>query len=58
MVADDLAYVVKLADVADNSSEDRLASLDAATQQRLRAKYERTKSLLVTLRSIATRGKT
>jgi len=42
----DLAYTVKLADVADNSSERRLAQLDDATQVRLRAKYVRTKALL------------
>ena len=38
--ANPIALVVKRADIADNMSEDRLARLDQATQQRLRAKYE------------------
>jgi hypothetical protein len=31
---------VKRADIADNMSVDRMGRLDAATQQRLQAKYE------------------
>ena len=34
-----LALKVKLADIADNADETRLASLDAATAERLRDKY-------------------
>ena len=37
----DLARTVKLADVADNLNPERLALLDANTQQRLRGKYIR-----------------
>lgn len=37
--ADPLALKVKLADIADNADEARLASLDAATAERLRDKY-------------------
>ena len=36
-----LALTVKLADIADNSDPHRLASLDAATRDRLTAKYAR-----------------
>lgn len=39
--ADPLALKVKLADIADNADEARLASLDAATAERLRDKYRR-----------------
>lgn len=39
--ADPLALKVKLADIADNDDEARLASLDAATAERLRDKYRR-----------------
>jgi (p)ppGpp synthase/HD superfamily hydrolase len=35
-----IALAVKRADIADNMSPDRLARLDAATQERLRVKYE------------------
>ncbi|TDV38659.1 HD domain-containing protein [Actinophytocola oryzae] len=40
VAANPLARTVKLADIADNLSPDRLARLDQATQERLRAKYE------------------
>ncbi len=39
--ADPLALKVKLADIADNADEARLASLGAATAERLRDKYRR-----------------
>jgi len=39
--ADPLALKVKLADIADNADEARLASLDAAAAERLRDKYRR-----------------
>ncbi len=39
--SDPLALKVKLADIADNADEARLASLDAATAERLRDKYRR-----------------
>lgn len=38
--ANPLALRVKLADIADNASEERLALLDSTTAQRLREKYE------------------
>lgn len=37
--ANPLALIVKLADIADNSDPERLAMLDDATADRLRAKY-------------------
>ncbi|MGH3761379.1 HD domain-containing protein [Actinophytocola sp.] len=40
VMADPIALVVKRADIADNMSPDRMGRLDAATQERLRAKYE------------------
>lgn len=40
VAANPIARTVKLADIADNLSPDRLARLDVATQERLRAKYE------------------
>lgn len=36
---DPIALAVKLADIADNTDPSRLALLDSATQDRLRAKY-------------------
>lgn len=39
IAADPLALKVKLADIADNADETRLASLGAATAERLRDKY-------------------
>ncbi|CAH0228545.1 phosphohydrolase [Stenotrophomonas indicatrix] len=39
IAADPLALKVKLADIADNADEARLASLDTATAERLRDKY-------------------
>jgi len=39
VAADEIALVVKRADIADNMSPERLARLDQATQDRLRAKY-------------------
>lgn len=42
MLADDeLAYRVKLADIADNANEERLALLDPKTANRLREKYRK-----------------
>lgn len=38
--ANRIALAVKRADIADNLSPERLSRLDAATQERLRAKYE------------------
>jgi (p)ppGpp synthase/HD superfamily hydrolase len=40
VAANPIARAVKRADIADNMSPDRLSRLDAATQERLRAKYE------------------
>jgi (p)ppGpp synthase/HD superfamily hydrolase len=40
VAANPIARAVKLADIADNMSPERLARLDTATQERLRAKYE------------------
>ena len=40
VAANPIARAVKLADIADNMSPDRLARLDVTTQERLRAKYE------------------
>ncbi|HEU5469227.1 MAG TPA: HD domain-containing protein [Actinophytocola sp.] len=39
VAADEIAIVVKRADIADNMSPHRLARLDQSTQNRLRAKY-------------------
>ncbi|MEG0193129.1 MAG: hypothetical protein RR698_08180 [Stenotrophomonas sp.] len=39
IATDPLALKVKLADIADNADETRLASQDVATAQRLRDKY-------------------
>jgi (p)ppGpp synthase/HD superfamily hydrolase len=39
VAANPLALAVKRADIADNTSPDRLARLDEATQQRLSTKY-------------------
>lgn len=44
--ADPIAHTVKRADIADNSSEARLALLDEPTRTRLRAKYARSLALL------------
>jgi (p)ppGpp synthase/HD superfamily hydrolase len=43
---DPVALAVKLADIADNTSPPRIAMLDPATQDRLRAKYARAVQLL------------
>ncbi len=40
VAANPIALAVKRADIADNMSPERLSRLDAATQERLRAKYE------------------
>jgi (p)ppGpp synthase/HD superfamily hydrolase len=40
VAANPIARAVKRADIADNMSPERLARLDAETQERLRAKYE------------------
>lgn len=44
--SDPLAIAVKTADLADNTDPARLAVLDAATRERLVAKYERARRLL------------
>jgi (p)ppGpp synthase/HD superfamily hydrolase len=49
VVADPVAVEVKRADIADNLSPHRIAQLDEATQERLRAKYARALHLLDTL---------
>ncbi|RZS31433.1 HD domain-containing protein [Herbihabitans rhizosphaerae] len=46
VAADPIALAVKRADIADNSSPERLSRLDEATRDRLRAKYSRALSLL------------
>ncbi|WHT20874.1 phosphohydrolase [Crossiella sp. CA-258035] len=48
---DEIAIVVKHADIADNSGPERLGRLDQATQDRLRAKYARALSLLTKYRA-------
>lgn len=44
--ANPLALRVKLADIADNANEDRLALLDEATANRLRRKYAKAREAL------------
>lgn len=44
--ANELARVVKLADVADNSAPERLAALDDATRERLTEKYRKAREHL------------
>lgn len=46
VAANPIALVVKYADIADNSSPQRLAGLDQATRTRLRAKYAEALRLL------------
>jgi (p)ppGpp synthase/HD superfamily hydrolase len=46
VAANPMAMAVKRADIADNLSDDRLGRLDAATQERLRAKYARAVAML------------
>lgn len=48
--ADEIALVVKHADIADNSGPERLGRLDRPTQERLRAKYARALDLLAEYR--------
>lgn len=43
---DPIAVVVKLADITHNTQADRLAHLDEATQERLRAKYSKARLVL------------
>ncbi|MER7280518.1 HD domain-containing protein [Dactylosporangium sp. NPDC000244] len=45
--ADPLGRLVKLADNATNSDEERLALLDSATAERLRRKYARAREVLL-----------
>jgi len=45
--ANPLARIVKIADVAHNSSVDRLRWLDSATRQRLQRKYEKASRILI-----------
>ena len=49
VAANPLALVVKHADIADNMSPVRLAALDSATQDRLRAKYTAALTFLAAL---------
>lgn len=49
VAANDIALVVKRADIADNMSPQRLARLDPATQARLAAKYANALRILDTL---------
>jgi hypothetical protein len=44
--ADAWAVMVKTADLADNTDPERLERLDAATRERLTAKYKRARRLL------------
>lgn len=44
--ADELAQIVKKADLDDNTSPARVRKLDERTQARLAAKYERSRALL------------
>jgi hypothetical protein len=44
-----LALIVKLADIADNANEERLALLDPKTADRLRRKYKRALEMLTGL---------
>ncbi|NUT53070.1 MAG: HD domain-containing protein [Saccharothrix sp.] len=46
VLADPVAVEVKRADIADNTSPPRLARLDPATRDRLRAKYARALAIL------------
>ncbi|MFI9006499.1 phosphohydrolase [Actinosynnema sp. NPDC053489] len=46
VLADPVAVVVKRADIADNTSPPRLAALDPATRERLRAKYSKALDVL------------
>jgi (p)ppGpp synthase/HD superfamily hydrolase len=46
VLTDPVAVQVKRADIADNTSPPRLALLDTATQDRLRAKYARALDIL------------
>ena len=46
VLADPVAVAVKRADIADNTSPHRLAALDQATRDRLRAKYARALEIL------------
>ena len=45
--SDSEARLVKMADLADNTSPERLALLDASTRERLMAKYSRSRELLL-----------
>jgi hypothetical protein len=44
--SDPIAHTVKLADIADNADETRLALLEPAEAARLRSKYEQARSVL------------
>jgi len=45
--ANDIATMVKLSDLADNSSPKRMANLDEATVARLQTKYDRARAQLL-----------
>lgn len=45
--ANPMALAVKMADLTDNTGPARLASLDAATRERLEAKYARARQALI-----------
>lgn len=47
VAAGHVALEVKLADIADNTDPERLSSLDASTQERLRHKYAHAVSILI-----------
>lgn len=53
VASSELALVVKLADIADNSDLHRLAALDGPTRTRLTAKYERALRVLAELTGVA-----
>jgi (p)ppGpp synthase/HD superfamily hydrolase len=44
--SDELARIVKAADIDDNTNPERVRKLDAGTQARLAAKYEQSRALL------------
>jgi hypothetical protein len=46
VAADPLALEVKRADIADNTDPERVAQLEAATRERLAAKYARARDVL------------
>lgn len=51
VAANDIAYEVKLADLADNTDPNRMAKLDADTRRRLTSKYAKAHRLLAEFRN-------